>query len=59
MSSIQLFEFQQLDANTIAQRFSDLLKDRNAPTITCLVPREATKTQTRIGNNASVGGVGH
>lgn len=34
MSSIQLLEFQQIAANTIAERFAELLQDPDAPTMT-------------------------
>lgn len=34
MSSIQLLEFQQIAANTIAERFAKLLSDPSAPTMT-------------------------
>ncbi|MEC5293866.1 MULTISPECIES: hypothetical protein [unclassified Aurantimonas] len=34
MSAIQLFDFQQIAANTIAGRFAELLSDPNAPTMT-------------------------
>lgn len=34
MSSLQLLEFQQIAADTIANRFSEMLDDREAPTMT-------------------------
>ena len=34
MSSIELFDFQQVASNTIAERFAELLNDPNAPTMT-------------------------
>lgn len=34
VSNIQLLEFQQVAANTIAERFSGLLNDPDAPTMT-------------------------
>lgn len=34
MSKIQLLEFQQIAANTIAERFAGLLSDPDAPTMT-------------------------
>ena len=34
MSTIQLFDFQQVAANTIADRFAELMDDAHAPTMT-------------------------